>query len=135
MAKVKIGKRKLIVLCAVALLTSLFIVSVYNYNLGHDRLGWQIGRILFSAFLMLLTIDANRTAKWILIFTFVYSILEFAKNFLSIGLDNWFAWTILVIQIYNLFFIVCLLTSKDISLYFENKQQQQIEVNQEVHID
>ncbi len=119
--RLKRGKTELVILCTIALSGSLFIIAMYNYNIGHDKLLFQILRILLSIFLMLLTIDGNKVGKWLLLFTFIYSTLEFAKNFRFILLNHWFTWIFVFIGIYNVFFIIYLLASKNINLYLNDK--------------
>jgi hypothetical protein len=74
---------------------------------------------------MLFTIEKSRKAKWILLFMFTYSILEYIKNFQTSSFNHWFAWVFLLIAIYNLFFIVYLLVSKNIKAFLEDKPKHQ----------
>ena len=117
--RIKNGKRELIIMCVISMLASIFIISLYNLNVGQDRLPGQIVRILLSILLMLCTVAGNRTAKWILLFTFVYSTFEFIKNFRTIYVENWFYYVYLLIAIYNFLFMIILLSSKNIDAYLE----------------
>jgi hypothetical protein len=96
-------------------------VVVYNHNIGNDRLVPQVFRLLFSACLMVFTIEKSRVAKWVLLFTFVYSSLEFIKEFRKYTFDHWFSWLLFLIAVYNVFFVVYLLSSKKINLYLNDK--------------
>ncbi|MBD1366051.1 hypothetical protein IDJ77_19730 [Mucilaginibacter sp. ZT4R22] len=125
MEEIKQGKNSLITLCAIAISLSVFIVVVYNYNIGNDRLVPQVFRLLFSACLMVFTIEKSRVAKWILLFTFVYSSLEFIKDFRKYTFDHWFSWLLFLIAVYNVFFVVYLLSSKKINLYLNDKHNAQ----------
>lgn len=72
---------------------------------------------------MLFTIEKSTKAKWILLFMFAYSIFEYIKNFQTNSFEHWFAWVFLLIAIYNVFFVIYLLFSKNIKAFLEDKPQ------------
>ncbi|UEG53234.1 hypothetical protein LLH06_20060 [Mucilaginibacter daejeonensis] len=65
----------------------------------------------------------SRIAKWILLFTFVYSIENFIKEFWGYQFNDWLGSVIFLKVAYNIFFVVRILFSKNINTFLDRKQE------------
>lgn len=122
MDRITKGRSELRALCIIAILADISGVLMYNYLIGPDKLFSQATRIIFSCALMYSTMTGSRIAKWILLFTFVYSIENFIKEFWGYQFNDWLGSVIFLKVAYNIFFVVRVLFSKNINTFLDRKR-------------
>jgi hypothetical protein len=118
----KRGKTHLLLLFAGAMLFTVVVIISYNVMHDSDRVLAQLFRIFALIFLMTMTFEGKRWAKWLLVGYFIYSSLSVLKNNSFSVTDHWFVFVYYGLGIYHALATILLIYSPSISRYLDSKR-------------